>query len=134
MQGCPVTEGWGIAQAASAIGLTAHTLRYYERIGLAAEPPRGLDGRRRYTEKNLEWLRLITRLRSTGMSIAEMCRYAELVREGPATLSERNELLKSHRDAVRQRIAELQADLVVIDAKIEKYSVMEQDSVTSRQE
>ena len=68
------------------------------------------------------------------MSIAEMCRYAELVREGPATLSERNELLKSHRDAVRQRIAELQADLVVIDAKIEKYSVMERDSVTIRQE
>jgi DNA-binding transcriptional MerR regulator len=96
MQGCPVTEGWGIAQAASAIGLTAHTLRYYERIGLAAEPPRGL--------------------------------------EGPDTLSERNELLKSHRDAVRQRIAELQADLVVIDAKIERYSVMEQDSVTIRQE
>src|SRR3954447_8017229 len=115
-------------------GLTAHTLRYYERIGLAAQPPRGPDGRRRYTETNLDWLRLITRLRSTGMSIAEMCRYAELVREGPATVSQRRDLLQSHRDAVHQRIVELQRDLAVIDAKIQNYAVAEQDSVTVREE
>jgi DNA-binding transcriptional MerR regulator len=129
-----VTEGLGIAQAASMIGLTAHTLRYYERIGLAAQPPRGTDGRRRYTEQNLDWLRLITRLRSTGMSIAEMCRYAELVRDGPDTLAERRELLQSHRDAVLARITELQQDLLVIDAKIGTYSMTERDAVTSRQE
>ncbi|HST84891.1 MAG TPA: MerR family transcriptional regulator [Kineosporiaceae bacterium] len=122
-------EGLGIAEAASTIGLTAHTLRYYERIGLAGEPPRGPDGRRRYTEQNLDWLRLITRLRSTGMSIAEMCRYAELVREGPDTVGERRELLESHRDVVRQRIAELQRDLAVIDTKIEKYFATEHSAV-----
>ena len=115
-------------------GLTAHTLRYYERIGLATQPPRGPDGRRRYTETNLDWLRLITRLRSTGMSIAEMCRYAELVRQGPATVAERRDLLQSHRDAVHQRIVELQRDLAVIDAKIQNYAVAEQDSVTVREE
>jgi DNA-binding transcriptional MerR regulator len=129
-----VTEGLGIAQAASMIGLTAHTLRYYERIGLAAQPPRGPDGRRRYTEKNLDWLRLVTRLRSTGMSIAEMCRYAELVRAGPATVAERRELLISHRDAVQQRIAELQGDLAVIDTKIQTYAPTEPDSVTVSEE
>lgn len=128
------SEGLGIAQTASAVGLTAHTLRYYERIGLAAEPPRGSDGRRRYTEQNLDWLRLITRLRATGMSIAEMCRYAELVRAGSATTVERRELLQAHRDAVHQRIVELQRDLAVIDGKIENYLVTEQDSVTVRQE
>jgi DNA-binding transcriptional MerR regulator len=129
-----VTEGLGIAQAASMIGLTAHTLRYYERIGLAAQPPRGPDGRRRYTEKNLDWLRLVTRLRSTGMSIAEMCRYAELVRAGPATVAERRELLISHRDAVQQRIVELQGDLAVIDTKIQMYAPTEPDSVTVSEE
>ena len=129
-----MTEGLGIAQAASMIGLTAHTLRYYERIGLAAQPPRGPDGRRRYTEQNLDWLRLITRLRSTGMSIAEMCRYAELVRDGPDTLAERRELLQSHRDAVLARITELQQDLLVIDAKIGTYFMTERDAITSRQE
>ncbi len=110
------------------IGLTAHTLRYYERIGLAGEPPRGTDGRRRYTEQNLDWLRLIIRLRATGMSIAEMCRFAELVRAGDGTVAERRELLMSHRAAVHQRIADLQRDLTVIDWKIDSYSVSEPTS------
>jgi DNA-binding transcriptional MerR regulator len=129
-----VTEGLGIAQAASTIGLTAHTLRYYERIGLAGQPPRGPDGRRRYTENNLDWLRLITRLRSTGMSIADMCHYADLVRQGAATLVERRDLLQAHRDAVHQRIIELQRDLAVIDTKIENYSLTEHESVAAQKE
>jgi DNA-binding transcriptional MerR regulator len=118
----------GIADAASTIGLTAHTLRYYERIGLAAPPPRGTDGRRRYTQANLAWLRLITRLRSTGMPVAEMCRYAELVREGPSTVVERRRLLQAHRDDVQRRLVELQQDLAVIDRKIETYYAMEAES------
>jgi DNA-binding transcriptional MerR regulator len=129
-----VTEGLGIAQAASMIGLTAHTLRYYERIGLAAPPPRGPDGRRRYTESNLDWLRLITRLRSTGMSIATMCRYAELVRQGPATVAERHQLLQAHRDGVARRIVELQQDLAIIDGKIGTYAVQAHDDLPLRQE
>jgi DNA-binding transcriptional MerR regulator len=120
-----IAEGMGIADAASVIGLTAHTLRYYERIGLAVPPPRGSDGRRRYTEANLDWLRLVTRLRSTGMPVADMCRYAELVRDGPGTAVERRELLQAHRETVRQRIAELRQDLAVIDGKIETYYAME---------
>jgi DNA-binding transcriptional MerR regulator len=129
-----VTEELGIAQAASLIGLTAHTLRYYERIGLTAPPARGADGRRRYSEADLTWLRLITRLRSTGMSVADMCRYGELVREGPSTVTERRGMLKAHRDGVRERIAELQRDLDMIDLKIETYQAMEHDSVAVGQE
>jgi DNA-binding transcriptional MerR regulator len=129
-----VTDGLGIAEVASTIGLTAHTLRYYERIGLLAPPPRGMDGRRRYTEANLQWLRLITRLRTTGMSIAEMCRYAELARQGPDTVLERRELLEAHRDDVRQRIADLQGDLAVIDRKIDSYYAMEPQAVSVGQE
>jgi DNA-binding transcriptional MerR regulator len=129
-----VTEGLGIAQAASEVGLTAHTLRYYERIGLASSPPRGVDGRRRYTQKNLDWLRLITRLRSTGMSVSEMCRYGQLVRAGPDTIPERRALLKAHRDDVHRRITELQADLAVIDLKIENYGATHERSLAARQE
>ena len=111
----------GIADVASLIGLTAHTLRYYERIGLTEPPERGPDGRRRYAERDLAWLTLITRLRSTGMPVAEMCRYAELVRLGSSTETERRLLLESHRDGVRRRLVELQQDLAAIDRKIETY-------------
>ena len=66
-------------------------------------------------------LRLLTRLRATGMPIAEMRRYAELCRVGPATFDERRELLEEHRRQVLDRIAELQADLALIEYKIGVY-------------
>lgn len=115
----------GIAEAAQRCGLSAHTLRYYERIGLIHPVGRGPDGHRRYTEHDLEWLILLTRLRCTGMSISDMCRYAELVRRGPETAGQRRELLVEHRTGVAARIAELQRDLEVIDYKIDMYSEME---------
>jgi DNA-binding transcriptional MerR regulator len=118
-------EEFGIATAAQKAGLTQHTLRYYERVGLLTAPRRGTDRRRRYTERDMEWIQLITRLRSTGMPVATMLRYAELARQGSDTFAERRALLTGHRDAVRRRIAELSDDLAVIDLKIDVYLAAE---------
>ena len=85
---------WSIGEAAAKCGLSQHTLRWYERIGLLAKIERGGDGRRRFSEGDLEWLSLITKLRATGMPVRDMQRYAELVRSG-AGEAERIELLKS---------------------------------------
>ena len=57
---------WSIGEAAAKCGLSQHTLRWYERIGLLAKIERGGDGRRRFSEGDLEWLSLITKLRATG--------------------------------------------------------------------
>jgi DNA-binding transcriptional MerR regulator len=72
--------GITIQEAAQRSGLTAHTLRYYERIGLIHEVGRDVSGHRSYAEQDLEWLAFLTKLRTTGMPIADMCRYAELRR------------------------------------------------------
>jgi DNA-binding transcriptional MerR regulator len=117
--------GITISEAAERSGLSAHTLRYYERIGLVRAPERGTNGHRRYTEEDLAWLGLLIKLRATGMPIADMLRYAELVRQGPGTAAARWELLLGHRAKVAARIAQLQADLAVIDFKIETYYAME---------
>jgi DNA-binding transcriptional MerR regulator len=79
---CAATR-FTIAEAAERSGLTAHTLRYYERDGLmlAAVDRSGSD-HRRYTERDLTWISLITKLRSTGMPIREVKKYAALVRAG----------------------------------------------------
>lgn len=68
----------GIQQAAQEVGISAHTLRYYERIGLITDVPRDPAGHRRYDEDRLRWLDFLTKLRSTGMPIQGMLRYAEL--------------------------------------------------------
>ncbi|MER7502754.1 MerR family transcriptional regulator [Nonomuraea pusilla] len=114
-----------IQEAAERSGLSAHTLRYYERIGLIHSVRRDGSGHRDYVERDLEWLDFLTKLRTTGMPIAEMCRYAELRRMGDHTAAERRAMLEAHRDRVRCRIAELQQDLKVLDYKIDIYRGME---------
>ena len=111
-----------IAETAERTGLTAHTLRYYERDGLMLSVDRSATGHRRYTEGDLEWIGMITRLRRTGMPIRDVRRYAELVRTGQGTEAERLELLQRHRELVRAQLEETQQHLALIDRKIEWYA------------
>jgi DNA-binding transcriptional MerR regulator len=117
-----VTQGLSIAEAATATGLSADTLRYYERDGLLLRPvPRTGSGHRQYADRDIEWIRLITKLRSTGMSIRDVHRYADLVRAGEGNEAERLELLRTHRQVVLARLAEVQDHLGAIDYKIGLY-------------
>ncbi|GGS92740.1 MerR family transcriptional regulator [Planobispora rosea] len=117
--------GITIQEASRVSGLSTHTLRYYERIGLIHEVGRDSGGRRSYTRPDLDWLDFLTKLRTTGMPIAEMCRYAELRRRGPATAAERRRMLEIHRARVLERIAQLSEDLSILDYKIDLYHAME---------
>lgn len=115
-------EGMTIAEVSRRTGLTAHTLRYYERAGLLPwPPPRGANGHRSYTKRDLDWVILLSRLRATGMSIAEMRRYADLAGDGVPTVAERLELLLAHRTQILAHIGQLQNDLTLIDHKIDIY-------------
>ncbi|MSW64984.1 MAG: MerR family transcriptional regulator [Actinobacteria bacterium] len=112
----------GIAEAAQRSGLTPHTLRYYERDGLLlAAVDRDAGGRRRYTERDLEWLAMLAALRATGMPIRDVRRYAALVRGGAGSEAERLALLQDHRDRVQAQLAETARHLDAIDAKVDRY-------------
>lgn len=115
-------DRYTISEVAAFTGLTAHTLRWYERIGLMPHVDRSHTGQRRFTNQDLDWLALVGKLRLTGMPVADMVRYAELVREGEHTFEERQELLQQTRRDVRSRIAELQDTLAVLDHKIDFYA------------
>ncbi|MCX9192057.1 MerR family transcriptional regulator [Carbonactinospora thermoautotrophica] len=108
-----------ISEVAELTGLSPHTLRWYERIGLIAFIGREANGRRRYTAHDLDWLRLLTKLRATGMPVADMVRYAELVRRGAGTYPERQRLLEEHRERVLKAMREQQEMLRLLDHKIE---------------
>ncbi|MQY09606.1 MerR family transcriptional regulator [Actinomadura macrotermitis] len=114
--------GVSIAEAARLTGVSAHTLRYYERAGLVVTPVgRTGGGRRRYHRLDLKWITICTKLRATGMPIRGIRRYAELVAAGQGNEDERLELLESHRDRVLAEIAALQKNLELIDHKIGVY-------------
>ncbi|GGZ73713.1 MerR family transcriptional regulator [Streptomyces subrutilus] len=112
-----------ISEVEARTGLTQHTLRWYERIGLMPHVDRSHSGQRRFSDKDLGWLAFVGKLRTTGMSVADMVRYAELVREGEHTFDERRELLERTRRDVRARIAELTDALEVLDYKIGTYAM-----------
>ncbi|MFJ3878170.1 MerR family transcriptional regulator [Streptomyces sp. NPDC090077] len=112
-----------ISEVEARTGLTQHTLRWYERIGLMPHVDRSHSGQRRFTDKDLGWLAFVGKLRATGMSVADMVRYAELVREGEHTVDERRELLERTRREVLARLAELTDALGVLDFKINMYAM-----------
>ena len=109
-----------IAEVAERTGVTAHTLRYYERIGLLSVP-RGPTGHRIYTRNELNRVVFITRLRLTAMPIREIQAYFALVAEGPGNEDQRLALLEAHRDQVKTRITDLESALGVIEFKIATY-------------
>ncbi|SEC75244.1 DNA-binding transcriptional regulator, MerR family [Streptomyces misionensis] len=115
-------DRYTISEVVAFTGLTAHTLRWYERIGLMPHIDRSHTGQRRYSNRDLDWLDLVTKLRLTGMPVADMVRYAELVRAGSSTYRERQELLEQTRRDVLGRIAELRDTLAVLDRKISFYA------------
>lgn len=123
-------DQYTISEVVELTGLSAHTLRWYERIGLMPHIDRSHTGQRRYANRDLDWLDLVGKLRLTGMPVADMVRYAEMVRQGEHTYGERYALLKQTRRDVVARIAELQDTLAVLDRKIGFYGEAVQDYET----
>ncbi|CAN5216370.1 MerR family transcriptional regulator [soil metagenome] len=123
------------AETAEPTGLSAHTLRYYERDGLMFRGvERTASGHRRYTERDVHWIDLIGRLRSTGMPVRDVRRYADLVRAGDGNEVERLELLRGHRRHVLSQLGEVTEHLGAIDLKIGIYADRVGDQVSVRPE
>lgn len=116
-----ITRELPVAEAAGAAGVTAHTLRYYERAGLLPHVERNGSGHRRFTEEDIEWVVMVTRLRATGMPIRAIREYAELVRAGEGNEAERLALLEEHRERVVAQLAEIERNLELVDYKIGLY-------------
>ena len=117
----PGAAGWDIVTTADRLGVSVHTLRYYERIGLV-RVERDPSGRRRYDAASVRRLVFLTRMRTSGMPIRDLRRYIKLVEAGRDTVPERLSLLTEHRDELRARIDELRLALSATEYKIAAYT------------
>ncbi|MBO4297792.1 MAG: MerR family transcriptional regulator, partial [Clostridia bacterium] len=86
---------YSIQDVSKKTGLTAHTLRYYEKEGLISGVERSSGGFRQYTDEDLEALGLICCLKNTGMSLQEIARFVQLTHQGEHTLEERVQMLRA---------------------------------------
>ncbi len=113
-----------IEQAAERMGLTKHTLRYYEREGLLPPVAKGVNGHRRYSEADLGWVKFLQLLRATGMPIREMKDFMALTWAGDHTIADRVEVLTRYRAELEKRMAEDREHLAFLNRKIDTYASM----------
>jgi DNA-binding transcriptional MerR regulator len=109
------------AEVVEETGFTLDTLRYYEKIGLLERVERNAAGQRRFTQDDIGWLGTIRCLRDTGMPIAQMLRFAELVRAGDHTIPDRIKLLEEHDRRVEGQIDNLIERKRYVSNKISYY-------------
>jgi DNA-binding transcriptional MerR regulator len=125
---------YAIKEAAEATGVSTHTLRYYERIGLLEPVGREANGRRRYNEGDLYSVRFLTMLRATGMPIRDMLAFMQLTWAGDETVSQRAELLERHQRELQARLEELDGHMEVLERKIAFYRRRELELAAEKRE
>ncbi|GAB1808419.1 MULTISPECIES: MerR family transcriptional regulator [Priestia] len=116
---------FSIQQVASMTGLSTHTLRYYEKIGLIKNVQRAQTGYRQYTDVDLAWIQFLIRLRVTGMPMLKMKQFSDLRQKGDSTITARKELLEEHYKDVLGKIEELELNSQRIEEKIAHYKKLE---------
>jgi DNA-binding transcriptional MerR regulator len=111
-------DQYTIQQVAALTGLSVHTLRYYERIGLFAPVDRATNGHRRYSAVDIDRIKLLCRLVRTRMPLEQIRRYALLWLQGDESGDERIAILCAHREEVLRQLADVQETLAYLDQKI----------------
>lgn len=110
-----------IKEAAERTGLTAHTIRYYDREGLLPFVGRTTAGNRAFSDNDLAWMELITCLKNTGMPIRGIRDFVQWYQKGDDTLQDRLDMFVAHRENIREQLAQLERYLDKIDKKVAIY-------------
>ena len=118
------TQFISIGELADLTGLSAYTLRFYEKAGVLRAAKRADNGHRRYNSQDVLWLEFVLRLKQTGMPLADIREYAQLRADGEISLHQRLTMLELHRQRLATTMSELAANASALDDKITVYQEM----------
>ena len=110
-----------IKKVSEVTGITADTIRYYERIGLMPRVTRNQSGIRDFTEREIGLLEFVRCFRKAGVSVEALIDYVALLEEGEGTEEARLAILKEQAEKLDARLAELQAARERLAYKIDNY-------------
>ena len=110
-----------IAEVSKKYGLTADTLRYYERVGLIPKVNRNKNGIRNYTEQDCRNVEFIKCMRNAGLPIETLIDYVTMFQQGDSTIDARKELLTEQRKVLEKKIKDMNETLGRLNHKIELY-------------
>ncbi|WP_028531009.1 MerR family transcriptional regulator [Paenibacillus sp. HW567] len=120
-----------IQEMSGLTGLSAHTLRYYEKVGMLEGVARNEQGYRAYSEADVSWVQFLMLLRELDIPIRDMKRYSDLRSQGPSTVQERRLMLEAHQSRVQQQVRKLSENLEKLAGKIQYYKEMEEGEVSA---
>jgi len=115
------TMRYTIGQVAKKLGLTAHTLRYYDKEGLLPFVKKGSSGARIFEDDDIDWLLILDCLKRTGMQLKDIKRYMDLCQAGDSTLQQRLEMFQSQKIKIEEQMKQLNQYMEKIDFKIAYY-------------
>ena len=110
-----------ISEVSNQCGISAHTLRYYEQIGLLSPISRNNGGIRDYSERDLQRVEFIKCMRGAGLTIEVLLEYFKLLEQGDQTIEARKQILEEQRVQLLTKIAEMQETLALLEYKINFY-------------
>lgn len=110
-----------VKEAAELLGVSVHTVRYYDDKGLIPGTKRNSANQRLFDDDEVEWLFVSLTLKDTGLSLKEVKRYIELYQQGDSTLPERYRIMTTQKEKTLAELEALKLRLAVLDRKIEHY-------------
>ncbi|OTN76045.1 hypothetical protein A5886_001121 [Enterococcus sp. 8G7_MSG3316] len=102
-------------------GVSADTIRYYEKIGLIPPVKRNKNGVRTFDEEDLKWIKFTRQMRNAGLSIEGLTHYLALFSEGPQTVPERKQLLAEQIAVLREKINDMTEAVERLEYKLDHY-------------
>ncbi|GAB3063073.1 MerR family transcriptional regulator [Virgibacillus ainsalahensis] len=112
---------YSISEVAKKLNLTAYTFRYYDKEGLMPFVERTPNGTRVFKESDIDALKVIECLKSTGMPIKEIKRFIDWCSDGDSTLQERHDMFLERKAAVEAHLEELNKTMELINHKCKYY-------------
>jgi len=106
-----------VGEMAKLLGVTASTLRYYDKEGLLPFVERYSGGIRMFRESDIEWLRVIECMKKAGMSIKDIRQYIELALKGDDTIELRLMMFRRQKEVLQQKMAEMQHTMAMVEYK-----------------
>lgn len=106
-----------VGEMAKLLGVTASTLRYYDKEGLLPFVERSSGGIRMFQESDIEWLQIIGCMKKAGMSIKDIRQYIEMALEGDDTIDLRLSMFRHQQEVLKQQMAELRHTMEIVDYK-----------------
>ena len=110
-----------IKSASDLLGISADTIRYYERVGLVPPITRTATGIRDFQDQDIEVLEFIKCFRSAGVSVDSLVDYMSLYQKGDETREERLGILEDEKKKLEERLSQLQTALNRLNTKIRLY-------------